>query len=143
MQLQTIDDGEAVSRRRRKRKSDWRREWIALTNAATLDSRSMRQIMRPAKLISGAYKHRALVVKELPVQPIEQPGRCVKDVVGHLKYEEQPNRRVMQRRVKVWDCSCEDCVYRRSVLNTRFSKDRRSRSDNEEIQRLLGSYIDD
>jgi hypothetical protein len=62
MQLQTNDVGEAVSKPRRRRKSYWRQRWIALSNGATLDSKTIKSTMRGPKLLSTAMPR--VILKE-------------------------------------------------------------------------------
>lgn len=70
MQLQTNAEGEAAPKRRRSRKSDWRREWIKLTNGTTLENRAIKQTMRGPKLLSSSMPRVIPNVEALRAQGI-------------------------------------------------------------------------
>lgn len=117
-QLQKTDGGEATSKRRRTRKSHWHKKWLVMTNGATLESRTIRQLMGGPKLVSNAMPR--VIPKNL------QRPRPAESEFG-LKFvapaKTPVNRRAEQRRTQDWDCNCAGpCLWERRVLARRGSQ---------------------
>jgi hypothetical protein len=118
--LQTITDGEAVSKPRRRRKSYWRKRWITLTKGTTLDNRAIKQTMRCPKLLSGSMPR--VILKE---DYLQRPRSAESDFgLRFVQPEKKPNRRFEERREHDEGCTCDEpcagsCITERRKFNRR------------------------